>query len=279
MLIYQKFEKGICQLCSVVQENGNYLFCNIEHRGLYIKFIERAYKDMNHPFDPSIENKLVCKMCRRDYIAHTPYAKCEKCKYHKECDVFDGMLLCYDCSNKHIEKLKEVITENEGIAAQVLASVQLREAEDIDRNINSSADIFNAHTIANYEIKKLVDADESIPQADKNRVYQEKLVARFDHFSSVIWNADNQKHDAVKGQLAIAKDLRALGNELREEFREKLKLSDATYAPLVKLPAAPKLKKQITDPFERMVQTYSAMNNISLDAARDILKKNMNPNK
>lgn len=232
---------------------------------------------MNHPFSPSQTNRTQCGLCKRGAIDHSPYAHCESCAFIGPCNVFDDMLLCDSCANKHEASIKANITDLTENVEKVLDA-----AKRIDSSIRFSGDIFNAATIAHVEIKAAIMADDSIPQEDKLKTYQNTIFERFQHFQRVAFEQDEvmflagkEKAVAVGEQLAAIKTLRDFGNELRDDYRKKLQISDNIYQPLpVKI--TPKLKNMKTkSPFDLMVEKVAISKNCSFDEAKRILMENM----
>ena len=264
-----------CKWCHVEQEDENYLFCSIAHRDLYIYFIEKRHKTMKHPFAASQLDKTKCAQCKRDLFAHLNKATCESCGSNTgPCDLFDDILMCEKCENEYQTNMKNSIKEVETELSSVL-----ERAKQLDSNIRVSGDYFNAQTIATNDVKRAILEDNNIPEDKKMYVFSKFIAERFEHMQTIINDADQKKHEATMAQLSLAKDARALGNDFRAEFREKLRLSDANYAPIKPLPA-PKVKKVAIDPFERMAMNYQinmAHKNIqiTLEEARETLRKNM----
>jgi hypothetical protein len=264
----------ICKWCSKAQDDFYYQFCNVEHQLLHYVFIECRRLTMNHPFVPSKLSFLECAKCRRDVMAHGKSATCESCNNKGECDLFDNVLMCNTCRAKAEDSVKNTISQVESTVNDILET-----ARKNDLNIRVSGDIFNAATVSHNDIKVAIENDDSIPQNQKIVEYQKRLVERFEHFQKIIFEADTAKHEASMNQLAITKSLRDLGNELREEFREKLRIADNNYKPIKPIPVV-KVKKVALDPFERMAQNYQNMMAaknilITLDQAKEQLMKNM----
>jgi len=231
---------------------------------------------MNHKWTPNENNTRVCFICARDFLAHTPAARCEVCQKISKCDIYDDVLKCFDCRNdevvKNHRKLELVMSGNREVAKKI---------DRIDSSIRYSGDIFNAKTVAIEELRRAFRADESIPEHEKNFAFQRALAERFTHLKEIISNLENtehelmiQKQDLKVEQLAISKTLRDFGNNLRAEIREQIRQNDANYNPPYKV-VKPKVAKITKSPFDRMVEALAIANNCSLEAAKTLLEKGM----
>jgi hypothetical protein len=239
---------------------------------------------MKHPFKASQLDKKICVTCQRDVFAHLNKAECESCGNKTgPCDLFDNILMCTKCEDEY---KNNIISSAKTIEDNVTSL--LERAKDLDKKIITNADIFNAQTISHAQVKQEIDNDASLTPTEKSAKYQQFLNERFDTFQKAIFERDNEIHKLTLAknedehrQLAVIKDFRALGNEIRSEYREKLRVADMNYAPIKPPNAKKEVKPKVSmDPFERMAMNYvtvQAHKNISitLDEAKEILRKNM----
>ncbi len=140
-------------------------------------------------------------------------------------------------SQKEYEERKAALTSSN--PAQIPINSVLKQAAEIDNNIQVRTDLFNAATVAIVEIKKAIDDDVNI--VNKPYALAETLKNRFDHFKTVVFELNQQLVEAGNQQKAIQIYLNTLSNTLRAEEREKLKISDINYKP-----APPKIAKERT---------------------------------
>lgn len=109
-------------------------------------------------------------------------------------------------------------------------------AREIDNSIQVRTDLFNAATVAIVDLKKEIDANESIQ--NKPYALAEELKTRFEHYKQVVFELNEKIIEAGNQQKAIQVYLNQLANQLRQEEREKLKIADINYKP-----SAPKISK------------------------------------
>lgn len=191
---------------------------------------------MNHPFTPSISNMLACAVCKKDSIAHTENATCDCCPNIGTVELRYGtMLMCADCWNKEqAAQLANNTPEKQQERVDYL-NVAIEASRAQDATIQVRTDIFNAATVAIMDLKAGIDADPNV--TNKPYALAQELLTRFEHFKAVIFQKNQEIVEAANQQKAVQVYLNNLSNQLRQEEREKLKLSDITYKP-----AAPKIK-------------------------------------
>lgn len=220
---------------------------------------------MKHSFIASKLDPTKCASCTRAFVEHTKYAHCEACKEQGDCeiDTASNMLLCWECKDRNVRILIEKTTRDSD------AQCVINDAMKIDKSMQFNGDFYNAKTVAIMEIKKAIDADDSV--ADKQFAFQAALAERYAHLKSVVFDLDNKKHEAITEQLAIGKTLRDFGNDLRAQFREQLRVNDANYVPVAPKVIKPKLVKK--SPMDTLIQTLATMKNISLAEAEALIVK------
>jgi DisA bacterial checkpoint controller linker region. len=104
----------------------------------------------------------------------------------------------------------------------------VKESNRIDSTINVRTDLFNAATIAIMDLKKSIDADESI--TNKPFTLASELKNRFEHYKQVVFELNEKVVEAGNNQKAIQIYLNNLANQLRADEREKLKIADISYS-------------------------------------------------
>ncbi len=196
---------------------------------------------MNHSFEPSTTDPLLCAKCKRKVIDHTDRATCDNCGCSGEMNLTSNDdLLCPECDYKD---LKPRTTEELSSRATEVR----RRFTEIDAQVKISTDIFNAKTIAIHEIKKAIDADVTVPADQKYFTLAKHIETRFNNLTDVIFGHRKEILEAENEQRAIQTYYNELGKKLRQEEREQIRLKDVTYKPLevkpTKTPKAPTTKK------------------------------------
>lgn len=263
---------------------------------------------MNHSYLPSQLDKNKCASCARSLLAHTVAATCEACSKVCKCDIVDSMLLCPDCTEKHLapssatlpilevtnpevtdnptqynpertDKLLEIhqdyydkLTPMRPILNELGMSV-LADAQSIDASIRVNGDAFNAETVSHIELKKVIWSDASLTEEQKIYKFQEVLTQRYETFAQHMFVLDNLKHDDYQGQLAIATTLRNFGSELHKEFAAKLKELDNNYQPVTPKAVKPVVKKVKKSPMEQLIEAYMLLHNCTHTEALLALQK------
>ncbi len=220
---------------------------------------------MNHPFSPK-DGAKTCGVCDRDYVSHTPAAKCEACSYLKPCDVFNNRLLCEKCAQKEKDFLETALVDVNAV---------IEKARAIDQSIRYSGDLWNAKTVGIMELKAAFDALPDLTAQEKAFKFQIALAQRFEHLQQVNFEHNKELHENSVEQLAISKTLRDFGNELRADIREKIKQQDNNYQPIRVIPQV-KVKKAVKkSPFDTMVENVMVSKNISKEEAERQIKAMM----
>lgn len=172
-----------------------------------------------------------CEVCDNDNLIVT-------CHY-------GNMWFCEECWAKEItaehmsaeNQQKRVDAYKSSIESRVLET-----SKSIDSAIQVTPDLFNAGTIAIVELKAAIEQNPEI--INKPYALAEALTTRFNHFKTVIFEAQQAIVEAGNHQKAIQVHLNQLANSLRAEEREKLKIADISYKPNTVKPA--KLKSVST---------------------------------
>lgn len=190
---------------------------------------ELILRRMNHTFIASNIEGMIgkCAICKRAEIDHTPEAKCDKCSATGvEMMLWREFLYCPDCVEKQRAYEQYVIdTADE----RVKVGRFLAEAQKIDASIRVFTDIFNAKTVAIEELRKAIDADDTIPQDQKYYKLGSVLSDRYTHLKDVI-HSKREEITAIESEVrAIQTYFNTFANNLRAEEREKLRIQDSKY--------------------------------------------------
>lgn len=181
---------------------------------------------MDHAFTPSKTNQSSCSLCKFNLNSHSDTAECESCDYMGRVEPYKGILLCPSCltSEKSFD-----FSESTNGQFRVDTMNTLIKAREIDTAVSVRTDIFNSATVSIIELKKAIDADNSIE--NKNFALANALNDRFQHFKKVIFELSEDIIIKSNEQRAIQSYLNQLANSLRTEEREKLRLNDINYKP------------------------------------------------
>lgn len=201
---------------------------------------------MNHTFQPSIQDNELCRVCTFDLESHTDQAECESCGNKAECDVkFGNILMCKVCGDRDDALRNDVKKEEEKLRA-VNAHATIERARVIDDNIQVVSDIHNSQTVTIKELKDSFEADDSIPEGQREWKLAQFLDTRYKHLTSLIAkrNAENQKDSVERANIQLYYN--KLARKLRDEERAKISIQDINYTPKepekIKQPKAPRTK-------------------------------------
>lgn len=218
---------------------------------------------MNHSFISSQLDSAKCARCSYDEISHTNRATCECCSNSGEMNIAFGMLLCESCADKEraLQTEHKANEQNRVLEYNKTVSERLAEIKANDNGIELRTDIFNAKMASIVEIKSLIESDSTLSEQEKVFKIAETLKMRHEHLSGVIFRAKNEIVESGNEQRAIQVELNLLSNKLRQEERDKLKLSDINYQPskpkLIK-PRAPSVKKFDKSELKKFAQMLQA---------------------
>jgi hypothetical protein len=202
-------------------------------------------------------------------ISHTAAARCEACDKMGPCEIFGNpsnpraLMLCPDCTKLEIDANTRVMAETQ--------LTMLEKAKEVDNSIRYSGDLFNAETVAIEAVRAEINA-EAISEVEKHNKFQSFLAERIETYMAAIKQKDDEKFALVARQQANLQSLRAFGNELRKDLREKFKHNDVNYQP-VQIVKTPKITKPKQSPMDRLVEAYAAMHNCSESEARERILK------
>src|SRR5688572_5897857 len=124
-----------------------------------------------------------CSDCggRQNIVDHVFNQACDRCAQTKDCTYFPKLnkKVCLTCAGIILRE----------------TDVKAKEKQDLDK-ITNHGDLFNAKIMSFQEMEKLVKEDNSIPENEKGKVYQELIANRIVSMKEKIFNLDKSKHDA-----------------------------------------------------------------------------------
>jgi len=243
------------------------------------------------PFAGDTSTKLLCSFCYAQNLKGK-VVECECCPNkvaERAIKVFGGnMRMCVSCHAKEIEAQIELQKpENQQARVDAMHNA-LEKAKAIDNAVSVRTDLFNAATVSIVELKQIIDTDESVE--NKNFKLAETLMERFEHFKSVVFEANESIVNATNNQKAIQVYLNQLANSLRAEERAKLKIQDINYKPKEVKPVKPRAIKTAKAKLDKVeLRKYAAelgvseftlqmivvSKGITVEKAADMLRKNL----
>lgn len=277
-------DDNLCKYCDSSVELG-YRYCNRLHAYLHYEIREK----MNHLFTkittcrdcendelshykPNVITKVrelvlghefkahnLCSFCNRDYLSHTPAARCEVCAKCGTCNVVDNLLLCDKCA--------------EGIKSKHFDLIE--SSRSIDASLRGNQDFHNAATVPIIELKRAIKDDDSIK--NKDEALKAELLIRYEHFCARLFDLNNEVYIAQLSKSIIRHNLDELASTMRAEERERIKIADSNYIPpakkVVKAKIVAKDKKSV---FDTMVENFAKMTGITETEARITMTQQMN---
>jgi len=188
---------------------------------------------VTHLFNPKIGNSSKCSTCDGMIEDHTCVEKdCESCgAVASECyQTKENMFLCAVCSRQHY-------------TAQALSEYDKNGAIDISY-VRNYGDFFNAEISSFVDIKKGIDADESV--IDKDARFAELVATRRNHLVEIV-KSYNDALFQVNQELAASETmLTNIGARARDDIRKRLQEHDEKYKPVVAKAVKPKVAKKAT---------------------------------
>lgn len=190
-----------------------------------------------HNYRASVDG-IRCLFCNLPESEHT----CSVCgASDKQLQKMAGMLYCQECMEKEEAAQKELEATKDARVAERVNPATLPQP---DTSITVLSDIFNAKIALLEDIRKEIDADESI--VNKHFALAERLQTRYEHLKQVIIDAQKVEKDAQSESRTILTYYNDLAKKLKEDERAKIRLNDTQYQPPVKptkTPKAPTVKK------------------------------------
>lgn len=132
--------------------------------------------------------------------------------------------ICNDCLLKGVSAKPVNTPANDG---PININEVLTKTREIDARVKVNTDLFNAETVSIVEIKKAIDADETI--TNKPYALAVALQERYTTYKTAIFGLSEQITNETNKQKAIQVYLNNLANQLRANEREKLKINDINY--------------------------------------------------
>src|SRR5258708_3885764 len=219
---------------------------------------------MKHSFQPSPIKPTHCRICDRNLIDHSTVATCESCSKQCACELNgEKMLLCPECFDKHTGALIDSVTNS--------SKEFVARAQAIDSAIQSSNEFFNAGTVSICELRDSIMADESIPLESRGYELRRVIGERIAHFQEFIFKINDDKVDD-KTLMSLGENLRNLGENIRQEIRERIRANDDKYViTKIKKIAIPKVGEK-KSPFDLIVEKIAMNMGISKTEAAILIK-------
>jgi hypothetical protein len=219
---------------------------------------------MNHSFLPSKLTPTKCAHCDRGLLDHSKAAHCESCDYVGHCELNgDKMLVCPECYDKHIGALIDRTNES--------AKQTIERSQAIDNAIKSSNEFFNADTVSICELRDSIMADDSLPESMRANELHKVIRERVDKFQQFIFAINDNKVDD-KSLMSFGENLRNLGENIRQEIRERIKANDDKY--VITKPKAIKIPKigEKKSPLDLIIERVALARGISKTEAMILVK-------
>ena len=219
---------------------------------------------MNHPFNKSSTNPAICSICAFDFLSHTHAAKCDLCEKIGEVQIHDTLRKCNSC-----------IAQYEVSKSDLLLDVDtfLRLVGKEDLAVRYSGDFFNAKTTANQKVKDEIWKDDKLNEEEKEQTFFRFIANRYTLRQKAIFEKNNELHEMNVENIVDMQDLRAFGNKVREETRNRIKQADEFYAPsIINKPITPKVTKK-KSAMEKMIEALMQMRNYSETEARLLIEQ------
>lgn len=179
-------------------------------------------------------------------VNQTRIQDCEVCTATaiKTTCTYGNIWMCDDCIERE-RKLTEENMKPENVQARVNAT--LHAAAKIDESVVVKTDLFNAATVASVELKAAIDNDENIPADQKQYVYANACLERFQKFQKIVFDQRQELLETENKMRMWQMQVQQAAATLRGELREKFKQFDVNYQPAppksVK-PASPRTSKK-----------------------------------
>jgi len=262
---------------------------------------------MIHPFIPSVLDSSKCAICAFDAISHGSNAECEFCDFVGSCEIdyVTKSLCCSSCMDisarvtrdearnnlslidsngpnpnpetaRFIQNTNRLPNFSHEIHTPVDEALSIIDDSDLiansqllDKAMNHIT-FYNAQSIPNIELKNAIDNDDSILPENKLERYSQVMLERFETFQKNIWEHQNIVYENTERALKIRDDLRAFGNGIRREIREKLTLQDSEYQ-IEKKVVKPVIKKKTAQ--EKLIENIMIARNCSKEEATKLYEK------
>jgi rhodanese-related sulfurtransferase len=187
---------------------------------------------MKHSFHGGSLDKEHCLECGYTQVSHTKDAICEACGLTSEAEFYPDtkhprkMLLCLTCYEREKMTMK-VVTGKTNPTEQV---------EQIGDRFHQSAfqvrtpsEYFNANIPAIMDIRKAIEADDTIPANMKRYEEAKQVKIRLNHLKHSLLELDKQRSTLDNEQRETRVFLNHLMKELSEEKQKELGLQYPDY--------------------------------------------------
>lgn len=220
---------------------------------------------MNHPFNKSSTNPSLCN-CGFDYLSHTKAAKCSICGSYGEVEINDNILKCASCIND-FESVKTSTVLDADTIVRLLTS-------DLQNNMRYSGDFFNLRMTPHHKVKESIFADTTLNDEQKHQKYFNYLADCQIHLKKTIFEQETAIHGNNVEMLGISNELRAFGEQVRKETRDRIKQADEFYAPAIvnKPKVVPKVKNKLSA-LDKMINAMMEMTGKSETECRLLIEK------
>lgn len=167
-------------------------------------------------------------------MAQTKTGNCEVCPTENVNVILKpgNIWMCEPCSIKEDELTAQ---NNTPEAVQSRVNAVIERAKEIDKKVEVRTDIFNAETVSIVELKKAIEADETI--INKPYALAQTIKERWEKLQTVGFELSEKLVEINNQQKAIQVYMNNLANSLRSEEREKLRIQDINYKPQAVKPA------------------------------------------
>lgn len=191
---------------------------------------------------------------------------------------YGNMWMCDECWNKEQALTAENMKPENQTARVNAVNAILTQAAKIDESIQVKTDLFNAATVASVELKAAIENDPNIPADQKQYVYANACLERFQNFQKIVFDQRQELLETENKMRMWQTQVQQAASTLRAELREKFKQFDVNYQPAppktVK-PASPKTGKKFQ---KEDVRKFAAQYKVPEAAVQMlVVAKNMTP--
>lgn len=219
---------------------------------------------MKHYFVPLFNTKI-CKTCKKVESEHFEIASCESCNRAPEPCRYneDEILMCSSCLERDIEIKVELSNQSE---SELAAAIQ------IDNNLTTSQDFFNAETVSMVELEQIIARDTEIADDQKHFKLVELIRERHKMFRQKLFEVKQLEVEILSRERAMQYRLNDIASKFRLDEREKLKLQDLSYTPKEVATKAPKIKMTMED---KLIENYARLMKVSVEQAKILFRNKM----
>lgn len=229
---------------------------------------------MKHYFQSMFGTKI-CKTCKKVESEHFEIASCESCNRAPEPCRYneDEILMCESCLKRDIEiksELSAAKVSEETIATEPLS--ELAAAIQIDNNLTTSQDFFNAETVSMVELEQIIARDTTVADDQKHFKFVEVIRERHKMFRQKLFEVKQLEVEILSRERAMQYRLNDIASKFRLDEREKLKLQDLSYTPKEVATKAPKIKMTMED---KLIENYARLMKVTVEQAKTMFRNKM----